>query len=111
MQEKVMQCIFLLSMVKESEIPVKEAISLLELITKSPEIIKESLKIAEKKGLIKREKGKLILKFERERENFPKPRITRQKCSSNCKRCGRGITNCFSWNFMVLALVPLVLNV
>ena len=106
MKEKVMKCILLLSILSNKEISVKEAISLLELITKSPEIIKKSLKIAEKKGLIKREKGKLILKFEKKRENFHKPKITRQKCSSNCKRCGRRITNCFFLEFHGFSLGP-----
>ena len=90
---RIIQAVQLLSMVKGKELSVKEAVEIIESITKVPELIRAALDRAEKEGLIKRKKGKLILKFSEANFGF-EGRITRAKCVDNCRRCGRRITNC-----------------
>ena len=91
--EKLNQGIKLLLATGKKELSVKEAISLLRVLTKNPDVIRETIKLAEKRGILHREKGKFIIK---ESPSIKVDiRIKKQKCLENCKRCGKKITNCF----------------
>jgi hypothetical protein len=94
-EPKITQALQLLSMIKEKEVPVKEAVEVIELVTSVPELIRKTLERAEAEGLIKREKGKIVLKFSDETFEFGYPRIKKIKCDDRCKRCGKKITSCY----------------
>lgn len=96
--DKLEQALQLLSMLKGKEITIKEAVAIVELVTNVPELVKETLRKAEERGLIKREKRKLILKFSEAGFKFGS-KIKKVKCESSCRRCGRKITSCY---FIVL---------
>ncbi len=90
--DKVEQALQLLGMLRGKEITVKEAVAVIELVTNVPELVKETLRRAEEKGLIKREKHRIVVSdagFE------SSAKIKKVKCENNCKRCGRKITNCY----------------
>jgi len=93
---KVNQALALLMSVKSNELTVKEAVEIIELVTNIPESVREILRIAEAKGLIKRDGGRIIIKSSPPIEDFsfPKPKIKKTRCRDNCKRCGRHIGNC-----------------
>lgn len=93
--DKVEQALQLLGMLRGKEITVKEAIEVIELVTSVPELVKETLRRAEERGLIKREKNRIIISDAIEFN----AKIRKVKCESNCRRCGRKITNCY---FIVL---------
>ena len=92
--DKVEQALQLLSMLRDKEITIKEAVAIIELVTSVPGLIKETLRRAEERGLIKREKSRLILNFSAANFEFDS-KIKRVKCDSACKRCGRKITCCY----------------
>ncbi len=98
---KVKQALMLLMSVNSSELTVKEAVEVIELVTNEPESIRETLKIAEQKGLITREGGRIIFKTHHPIVDltWPKPKIKKTQCRDNCKRCGRRIGNC---NYILL---------
>jgi hypothetical protein len=85
--------LLLLSAAKKREMTVKEAVEIIELVTRNPEFIKTVLETAEERGLIKRE-GKKVYIAEEGASSF-KPRIRRVDCDSSCRRCGIRIKNCF----------------
>lgn len=89
--DKVEQALQLLGMLKGKEITIKEAVAVIELATNVPELVKETLRRAEERGLIKKEKSKLIISDAVEFN----AKIRKVKCESNCKRCGRRIINCY----------------
>ncbi|MDP6612534.1 MAG: DUF5830 family protein, partial [Candidatus Hydrothermarchaeota archaeon] len=92
--DRVEKGLKLLSAIKRMELSVKEATEILEIVTKVPEIIKEILKEGEKKGLIRREKGKVYLTSSDEGLGF-ESKIKKYECVSHCSRCGRRITSCY----------------
>ncbi len=87
----------LLRGVKAKELSVKEAVALIEMVTGVPELVRAVLEEAEKQGLIRRVKGKIILKFGAKVSgpDFYYPRLKRVRCLDKCKKCGREITNCY----------------
>ncbi|MEE9474708.1 MAG: DUF5830 family protein [Candidatus Hydrothermarchaeaceae archaeon] len=91
---KVERAIGLLAAVKEKEISVKEAVELIELITRVQ--VKEVLKAAEERGVITRNKKRVLISDDLE---FEVPKIKNVKCESNCMRCGRAITSCYFISF------------
>lgn len=96
--DKVEQALQLLGMLKDREVSVKEAVAVIELVTNVPELVKETLRTAEERGLIKRERKKLILDFSAANFEF-ESKVKKVKCDSSCRRCGRKITYCY---FIVL---------
>jgi hypothetical protein len=84
--------LLLLAASARRSISVRDAVAIIELVTKNPETIKEVLKTAEERGIISRD-GKKITISEGS-ASFPKPRITRVDCESACRRCGVKIKNC-----------------
>lgn len=87
---RVERALGLLAAVKEKEISVKEAVELIELITKAH--VKEVLKTAEERGVITRDKKRVVIS---EGFEFEAPKIKKASCESNCMRCGRVITSCY----------------
>ncbi|MEE9564890.1 MAG: DUF5830 family protein [Candidatus Hydrothermarchaeaceae archaeon] len=84
----------LLAAVKEKEISVKEAVELIELITKVH--VKEVLKAAEERGVITRDKKRVVISDD---FDFEVPKIKKAACEANCTRCGKAITSCYFISF------------
>ena len=96
-EKQIEAALMLLGMVGESEISVKEAVEIIQNITRVPERIREVLEIAEERGMIKREGGRLVI-LETGKELFRAgeyPRIIKKKADEACTRCGRKITSCY----------------
>jgi hypothetical protein len=85
----------LLGAVKEKELTVKEAVELIELVTKAH--VKDVLKEAEERGLITREGKYVTLSDDIE---IDVPKIKKASCESACTRCGKAITSCYYISFM-----------
>lgn len=81
----------LLMAVKEKEITVREAVEIIELVTRGH--VKEVLKIAEERGVIKRS-GKKITVISDGIE-LDSPEIKKAACAATCARCGKAITSCY----------------
>lgn len=92
--DKVKKGLKLLSAVKGRDLSIKEATELLEMVTMVPEIIREILMEGEKKGLIRRERGRVYLMSSGEDMGF-ESKIKKYECVSHCSRCGRRITSCY----------------
>jgi predicted methyltransferase len=71
---------------------VREAVEIIELVTRNPAAIKEILKTAEEQGIIERDDKTITIS--EGAAAFPKPKITRADCDSSCRRCGVRIKNC-----------------
>lgn len=97
MGDKVEKGLLLLSALRSRELTLKEATEILEAVTRVPGIIREILAEGERRGLIKRRKGRISL-LNPEELTF-KRKIKKHKCLSRCSRCGRRITSCY---FVVL---------
>ncbi len=95
-EAKVDQALMLLISIKSPKVSIKEAVEVIELITNVPELVRETLRKAEAKGLITRKKGEVVIKFIPPLEdlNWPKPKLKKKICTDNCKRCGKRINNC-----------------
>jgi len=94
---QVEEALMLLGMVGESEISVKDAVEVIQHITRVPERVREVLQIAEERGMIRREGGKLIIAVTG-RELFRAgeyPRIEKREGEDACARCARRITSCY----------------
>ncbi|RMF91488.1 MAG: hypothetical protein D6733_01050, partial [Methanobacteriota archaeon] len=85
--------VLLLTGAKKREMTVREAVEIIELVSRNPETIKGVLAAAEERGLIKRE-GKKVYISEGAGERS-RPKIRRVDCDSTCRRCGVRIKNCF----------------
>ncbi len=79
--------------IKKKELTVKEAVEIIELVSRDPEAAKEVLKAAEEDGLLRRDGKKIYISTAS--SNFSRPRIKRLDCESSCRRCGTSIKNCF----------------
>jgi hypothetical protein len=90
---KVEDALYLLGVSEKKILSMKEAVEIIELITRNPETIKDVLITAEERGIIKKE-GKTVY-ISTESSNFPKPRIKRVDCESACRRCNVKIKNCY----------------
>ncbi|MEE8401650.1 MAG: DUF5830 family protein [Candidatus Hydrothermarchaeaceae archaeon] len=86
----VERALLLLAAVTEKEISVREAVELIELVTKAH--VKEVLKAAEERGVITRNKKRIIISHDPELET---PRIKKAQCEATCTRCGKAITACY----------------
>ncbi|MFQ5815329.1 MAG: DUF5830 family protein [Candidatus Hydrothermarchaeaceae archaeon] len=98
---KVDQALRLLMSVNSSELTVKEAVGVIELVTSVPELVRETLRIAEHRGLITRKGERIVIKSGQPIQDltWPKLKIKRTACNDNCRRCGRRIGNC---NYIIL---------
>ena len=85
----------LLCAVKERELSVREAVELIELVTKAR--VKEVLKEAEERGIIKREGKRIVVSTDTEIEV---PKIKTAQCDASCQRCGKAVTTCYFISFM-----------
>jgi hypothetical protein len=85
----------LLGAAKDRELSVKEAVELIELVTKAR--VKEVLEEAEERGLIKREGRRITISDD---ITFEVPKIKKAACDANCTRCGKAITSCYFISFM-----------
>ncbi len=92
--DKVKKGLKLLSALKGRELSIKEATEILEMVTMVPETIREILMEGEKKGLIRRETGRVYLMSSDEDLGF-ESKIKRYECVAHCSRCGRRITSCY----------------
>jgi hypothetical protein len=81
----------LLSSGKKS-LTIKEAVELIELVTKDPELIREVLKKGVEQGSLERKETNVAISTGD--TVFTKPRIRRFDCDSSCRRCGVKIKNC-----------------
>ncbi len=74
------------------EMSISEAVSIIEMVTKDPLIIREVLESAEADGLIKRHDKIIYIS-----SSGPKKKLSvrRVDCDSACKRCGIRIKNCY----------------
>ncbi len=89
--KKIKAGVELLSMLKQKEYSISEILDIIELVTKVPEIKKEILREAEKKGVIKRIEKYITIVYDENKHL----KIKRKRCSANCIRCGREIKNCY----------------
>ena len=90
---KVEDAIHLLAASGNRVMKVKDAVEIIEMVTKHPDAIKEVLKTAEVMGLIKRDEMRIFISGDV--EDFPKPKIKKVDCESSCRRCGIKLKNCF----------------
>lgn len=97
-EQKIARALQLLRLA-ERELSVKEAVAIIELVTSNQDTIREVLKTAEKDGVIKREKNKIILVEKPAAQEFDYPAIKKVPCDDACKRCGRRISVC---NYIIL---------
>jgi hypothetical protein len=90
---KIEEGILLLASSKKKSLTVKEAVEIIELVSRDPRVIKEVLNIAENRGILKR-RGTSI-EISKGVSGFSKPKVKRLECESSCRRCGLKIKNCF----------------
>ncbi len=89
---KTVDALLLLAASVRRTMSVRDAVEIIELVTRNPETIKAVLEAAEEQGIIRRvERTVTILDGA---AAFPKPKITRVDCESSCRRCGVRIKNC-----------------
>ena len=94
-ERKVRHGIQLLRLLK-GEFTVSEAVDIIELVTKVPELVKRILEVAEREGLIRREDGKIIIvEQDAVEEKYDYPGIKKVECDDRCRRCGRQIKSCY----------------
>jgi hypothetical protein len=91
------EALLLLATSARKTISVRDAVAIIELVTKNPGTIKEVLKTAEEIGIITREEK--VITISEGAAGFPKPKITRVDCESACRRCGVKIKNCYYIEF------------
>jgi len=91
-EQKVEQALLLLASVDAESISVKEAVELIELVTTVPELVRRVIAVAEERGIVKREGGRLVI-MERIAERSVQ--VRQRECIAKCSRCGRRISNCF----------------
>lgn len=84
----------LLAAVNKKEITVKEAVELIELVTRAH--VKDVLKAAEERGIITRRKRYITIS---EGIGIEVPKIKKASCEASCSRCGRPITSCYYISF------------
>jgi hypothetical protein len=89
----VEDAILLLAAAGNRTMKVKEAVEIIEMVTRDPRAIKEILMTGESRGLIKRDEMKIVISGDA--AFFPKPKINKVDCESSCRRCGIKIKNCF----------------
>ena len=93
-EQKVEQALMLLASIDAESISLKEAVEIVELVTAVPELVRRTIAIAEERGIIRREGSTLMVK-ERAGARGRRALVRRRKCSAQCVRCGRRISNCF----------------
>ncbi len=81
----------LLAHLEDAELSLAETIDRLEVVTTSPSLTREILDVAEKRGLIEREEGRLrtrtgetFVRFERQ--------VVQKEGEFDCRRCGASIS-------------------
>jgi hypothetical protein len=91
---RIERALGLLGAVKEKEISVKEAVELIELVTKVH--VKDVLREAEERGVITRDKKRIVVSDDLD---FEVPKIKKAACEASCMRCGKAITSCYFISF------------
>jgi hypothetical protein len=94
---KIYDALLLLAGSAHKTMSVRDAVAIIELVTKNPETIKEVLKTAEERAIISRDEKNITIS--EGAVGFPKPKITRVDCESACNRCGMRIKNCYYVDF------------
>jgi hypothetical protein len=97
---KVEQALMLLASVNAESISVKEAVEIVELVTAVPELVRKTIAIAEEKGIVKREGGRLVIREKIIGTKGHGVQVKRRECNAQCMRCGRRISTCF---FLIVA--------
>lgn len=91
MMKKEDALLLLLSTGKK-EMSIRDAVSIIEMVTKDPLVIREVLESAEEEGLIKRHEKTVYISSSAPQKKLS---IRRVDCDSACKRCGVKIKNCY----------------
>ncbi|WP_456475137.1 DUF5830 family protein [Candidatus Pyrohabitans sp.] len=94
-EKKVEQALMLLTSVGAESISVKEAVEIVQLVTTVPELVRRAITTAEKRGLVKREGGRLIIRERVLGQGKRYPEVKRLECDAQCIRCGRRISTCY----------------
>jgi len=95
--QKTEDALHLLAASARRTMSVREAVEIIELVTRNPASMKEILKAAEEQGIIERDDKTITIS--EGAAAFPKPKITRADCESSCRRCGVRIKNCYYIEF------------
>ncbi len=91
-EDKIKAGVELISTLKRKKYNISEILNIIEIITRVPEIKKEILTEAERRGIIKRAEKYITIMMH---DNNKHLKIKRERCSANCIRCGREIKNCY----------------
>lgn len=83
----------ILKNIKARELKLRDAVAIIELISKSSEFSKNILKKAEEEKIIERRKNYIRIISAPEKEERIK--IRKRSCTAICKRCGKEIKNCY----------------
>lgn len=92
---KIEQGIQLLRMASRRELSVKEVVAIIEVVTKDPRIIRETINQAEMMGLIRRREGRIRIREVTDFNGEEMGKIRHAICEDNCKSCGKRITHCY----------------
>ncbi len=90
---RIEEAILLLTTSGKRELTVKDAVGIIELVSNDPELIRKALEQAEEKGFLKRVKKTIYIS--EAVVSHARPSVRRVDCTSNCKRCGTNIKNCY----------------
>ena len=90
--QKTEDALHLLAASARRTMSVRDAVEIIELVTKNPQTIKAILEAATKQRIIKRVETTVTILDGA--AAFPKPKITRVDCDSSCRRCGVRIKHC-----------------
>ena len=94
-EKKVEQALMLLASVGAESISVKEAVEIVQLVTTVPELVKKAITIAEERGLVKREGGRLIIRERVLGLGTQSMEVKHLACDAQCIRCKRRISTCY----------------
>ncbi len=96
---RIKRALSLLTYIDTDSLSTKEAVEIIEVITRSPNLIKRILDKAEEMGILKKNEKGVYAKSRPLGLLIFQPSEVKRKCDDNCARCGRRITNCY---FIVL---------
>jgi hypothetical protein len=79
---------------KGEELTLKEAVEIIELVTRSPELIRRTIERGEAEGLFERRESRIRFRKEAIRWPDDSPQVRVLRGEDRCRRCGRKITLC-----------------
>lgn len=88
--ERVEVGLRLLLGLRRGRVTLREAVEILELASKAPEVVREAMEEGERRGLFKRAGDGLLLGLE-----FPRPGVRRAGEPGKCRRCGKNLRICY----------------